>query len=282
MAFLIYEYTDYKQVIKERIKDLKKTKPKFSLQMLSGVLEIQYTFLSKVMNSTSHQLSEDQVFLAGYTLDFLDEEVEYLQWLRSYQATQNKARKDYLFRKISTLQKSQHLSLKTEAPQSLSANDDMRYLMDHQACLVHVALWIKALQKNPFALSSYLGVDHARMKDILVLLDRQGRIEFDTQTNQVKQVISPRVHFGKDHPLMRTHQLIMKTALTQMSFMKSEDKKENMFVTFTTNPEGFDKIKKQIKIFMTAVQKICLDGQHTGVYQMNLDFLEIFEMNQGR
>ena len=51
-----------------------------------------------------------------------------------------------------------------------------------------------------------------------------------------------------------------------------------MFATFTTDAEGFEKIKKQIKQFVTSVQKICMDGQHTGVYQMNLDFLEVFEI----
>jgi hypothetical protein len=64
MAFIIYEHTDYKKIIKDRLKDLKKTKAKFSLQYLSEILDIQYTFLSKVLNSDSHQLSED--LFGGY------------------------------------------------------------------------------------------------------------------------------------------------------------------------------------------------------------------------
>ena len=103
-----------------------------------------------------------------------------------------------------------------------------------------------------------------------------GRIEYDIKANEVKKLLNARTHFGKDHPMTRTHQLVMKTALNQLSFTKSEEKKENLFVTFTTDPIGFEKIKKQIKAFTSDVQKITLDHKHTGVYQMNLDFLEVF------
>ena len=48
--------------------------------------------------------------------------------------------------------------------------------------------------------------------------------------NEVKKVTSPRIHFGSDHPLMRTHQLVMKTAMNQMSFAKNEEKKEEWFL----------------------------------------------------
>jgi uncharacterized protein (TIGR02147 family) len=276
MAFIVYEYLDYKIAIKDRVKDLKKTKAKFSLQYLSEVLSIQYTFLSKVLNSDSHQLNEDQIFSVGYALEFLNDEVEYLLLLRSYQATSHQARKSFLFQKISTLQKRHSLSLNTEKNSSPSDfADDMHYLMDSTALIVHAALSIKAVQKNPFCLASQLGLDQVRVKEILILLDRMGRIEYDMKKGSVNKLIHSRSHFGKDHPLTRTHQLVMKTALNQLSFTKSEEKKENMFVTFTTDPEGFELIKKQIKIFMSDVQKITMDHKHTGVYQMNLDFVQI-------
>lgn len=278
MAFLIYEYSDYKKIIRERLKELKKSKPKFTLQYLSEVLQIQYTFLSKVLNSDSHHLSEDQIFSVGYTLEFLDDEVEYLLLLRAHAATANKARKDFLFQKISTLQKKRNLSLNTVEKPSSQFADDITYLMNYQAVLVHVSLWIKTLQKNPNQLASLLGLDLARLKEILALLDRLNRIEYDVKANEVKKVTSPRIHFGSDHPLMRTHQLVMKTAMNQMSFAKNEEKKDNIFVTFTTDNDGFDKIKQLVKNFMGEVQKVAVDSKHTGLYQLNVDFLELFNL----
>lgn len=278
MAFLIYEYSDYKKVIKDRIKDLKQSKPKFSLQYLAGVLDIQYTFLSKVMNSENHQLSEDHIFTTGYTLEFLDDEVEYLLLLRSHQATSNKVRKGFLFQRISATQKRHNLSLNTAKSPASDFGDDMRYLMDHHALIVHAALSIKAIQKNPQMLGPMMGLDHFRVKEILTLLDRMGRIEYDAKSGEVKKLLNARTHFGKDHPLTRTHQLVMKTSLNQQSFTANEEKKENLFVTFTTDPAGSEKIKKKIKDFTADVQKITLDHKHTGVYQMNLDFLELFEL----
>lgn len=278
MAFLIFDHTDYKHVLKERVKDLKKTRPKFSLQYLATTLDIQYTFLSKVLNSASHNLNEDQIFTAGYALEFLDDEVDYLLLLRSHQATQNKTRKNFLFQKISSLQKRHSLSLNKAEPTSHQMLEDMRYLMDYQALVIHAALSIKAIQKNPLSLTSLMGIEPAKLKETLVLLNQMGRIEYDPKSHEVKKIIHSRLHFGKDHPLTRMHQLVMKTAFNQMSFSKSEDKKENLFITFTTNPEGFEKIKKQMKHFMSDVQKITFDHKHSGVYQMNLDFLEIFHI----
>lgn len=277
MAFLIYEYTDYKKVIKDRLKDLKQSKPKFSLQYLAGVLDIQYTFLSKVMNSDMHQLGEDHIFTSGYTLEFLDDEVDYLLLLRSHQATSNKVRKSFLFQKISTTQKRHTLSLNTAKSPASEFGDDMRYLMDHHALVIHAALSIKSIQKNPAILGSLMGIDSVKVKEILTLLDRMGRIEYDPKSAEVKKLLNARMHFGKDHPLTRTHQLVMKTSLNQLSFTASEEKKENMFVTFTTDPVGFEKIKKKIKEFTADVQKITLDHKHAGVYQINLDFIELFK-----
>lgn len=278
MAFLIYDHLDYKLVLKERIKDLKKTKAKFSLQFLANTLEIQYTFLSKVLNSEQHQLSEDQIFAAGYTLEFLDDEVEYLLLLRSHQATQNKIRKSFLYQKISALQKRHGLSLKTVEATSSQVLHDIRYLMDYQALVIHAALSIKSIQKNPNSLASFMGLTLSRVKDILLLLDQMGRIEYDPQKNEIKKLNHPRMHFGKDHPLTRLHQLTMKTSLNQLSFSVPEEKKENLFITFTTDTEGFEKIKKQIKSFTTEIQKTTFDHKHNGVYQMNLDCVEVFQV----
>jgi hypothetical protein len=231
------------------------------------------------MNSETIQLNEDQIFTVGFALDFLDDEVEYLLLLRSHQATTNKVRKDFLFQKISALQKRHNLSLNTAKSAPTDFSDDMRYLMDYQVLVVHAALSIKSIQKNPSILSSLLGMDHLRLKEILTLLNRTGRIEYDLKSGEVKKLLTARIHYGKDHPLTRTHQLVMKTALNQLSFTKSEEKKENIFVTFTTDPAGFEQIKNKIKEFTSQIQKITFDNKHSGVYQMNLDFLEVFQLN---
>jgi uncharacterized protein (TIGR02147 family) len=280
MSFVVYEYQDYKKVIKDRLKDLKRTKAKFTLQYLADVLGIQYTFLSKVMNSPDHQLNEDQVFTVSYALEFLDDEVEYLLLLRSYQATGNRTRKDFLFQRISSLQKQHHLSLNTVKTAPSAFMEDMTYLMDYRVVIAHTALSIKQIQKTPSLLCPILGIDIAHLKQILVLLDRTGRIKLDMKSGEVLEILHPRIHFGKDHPLTRTHQLIMKSALNQMSFTKSEEKKENLFVTFTMDAEGFEKIRKRIKEFTTDVQKIAMDSKDSGVYQLNLDFVEVFGMEK--
>lgn len=276
MSFLIYEFTDYKQVIKERIKDLKRTQPKFTLQYLAQELGIQNTFFSKVLNSDKNHFSEDQLFTLGHTLSFLHDEIDYLVLLRSFQSSQDKNRKTYLQQKISNLQKKNSMSVNSMTAHPSQFEDDMKYLMDYYVIVIHVALWIKEIQKKPELLCQLLGIDFARVREALVLLDRMGRIEYDPKTNQVKKLQAQRTHFGKDHPLTRTHQLLMKTFTNQLLFTKTDDKKESIFVTFTTDESGFQEIKKLIQEFTSKIQKVTFEHSHSGVYQLNLDFLEVF------
>ncbi len=276
MAFIVYKYDDYKKALKERVRYLKKQKPKYSLQYLANTLKIQYTFLSKVLNSPSHHLSEDQVFTAATALDFLEDEVEFLLCLRSFQSTQKSSRRDLLFRKISNIQRRHRLSTDMAEPSTEASAQEMKYLMDHQAVIVHTALSIKSILNHPQSLSTYLGIDLQRLTDILILLDQLGRIEFDAKEFTVKKVLRPRLHIGKDHPLMRLHQLTMKIALNQMSFAKPEMKKENFFATLTTDQVGFEKIKVRIKSVLTEIQQLSFEHSHQGVYQLNVDFVELF------
>lgn len=278
MKYLIYDYTDYKEALSDKVTLLKKTKSKYSIRYLSEVLKIQYTFLSKVLNSETHHLNEDQVFLAGQALEFLHDEIDYLLLLRSYAATDNTNRKNFLFQRISTLQKQKNLSVDVAQAQRSHLSDDLSYLMDDQFILIHVALWIKEIQKNPLLLTQYLGIDSSKVKNCLILLDRMGQIEYDQNNHKIIKIQNTRTHFGKDHPLTRTHQFLMKTFLNQKSLTQVEEKKENLFFTFTTDQSGFEKIKLQIKEFASSIQKTTFDGKHKGVYQLNIDFLEIFNI----
>jgi Domain of unknown function (DUF4423) len=275
---LIYDFTDYKIAIKTRVKELKVSKPKISLRFLSELLDIQYTFLSKVLNSETVHLSEDQVFIIGQSLDYLTEEIDYLLLLRSCDVSSNSNRKNILKQKISTIQKSHALSV--DAVTALPSHgayfgDEMKYLFDFNSVIIHVALFIKDIQKNPNLMIQHLGIDLKKIKDILILLDRLGQIEYDAKTHKIINIKNTRPHYGKDHPLTRTHQLIMKTQMNQNSFSKSEDLKENLLFTFTTDQNGAEAIKRKLKEFAHQIQQITMAGKHTGVYQMNLDFLEV-------
>jgi uncharacterized protein (TIGR02147 family) len=278
MAFSVYSYSDYKLLIKDRVRDLRKNSPKYSMQFLAQELEIQNTFFSKVMNSDQHHLNEDQTFKIGLTLKFIHDEIDYLQLLRSYQASQDKSRQQYLYQRITKIQKSQALSANSVEPSRSSFDEDVRYLMDYYAVSIHVALWIKDFKENPEMLARYFSISANKVFEILKLLDRMGKIEYDSAERKVKKVIASRTHFGKDHPLTRTHQLIMKTYLNQISLNKEEEQKENFFATFTTDQEGFKKIKQQIKDFISQVQATSFAGQHRGLYQLNVDCLELVSL----
>lgn len=278
MAEFIYSYSDYKTFIKDRIKFLKTKKPYLSLRYLSDKLEIQYTFLSKVLNSENNHLSEDHLFKASEILELLPDEMEFLLLLRSHQATNSSSRKAFLEKKISVIQKNNILSVDRMKSSNSYFADEMNYLMEHFATVVHVALGIKNIRNDPLKLTHYLKIDQTKLKSILDLLDRLGLIEYSNKNHKVIKTNTMRLHYGKDHPLTRTNQMIMKSHLNQLSFIKSELEKENLFVTFTTDKVGFAKVKNAIHNFIKEVQKISMDNQHNGVYQLNIDFVELFNL----
>lgn len=244
------------------------------------MLGIQNTFLSKVLNSDKHNLNEDQIFNIGILLQFLHDEIDYLLLLRSYHASDDKNRRIYLSQKISSLQKKNALSVNSVMPSISHFSEDMQYLMDYYAVVIHASLWIKEIQKKPELLCSLLRIDFSKIREVLLLLDRTGRIEYDQKANQIVKLNSTRTHFGKDHPLTRTHQLLMKTFMNQLLFSRNDEQKESIFVSFTTDGSGFLEIKKMIREFLSKVQKETFKYSHKGIYQLNLDFLEVFELKK--
>lgn len=276
MAEVIYAYTDYKKFIKDRIKFIKKKKPHFSMHYLSDKLDIQYTFLSKILNSDTHHLSEDHLFKTSEIFELLSDETDFLFLLKSFQSTQSSNRKLFLEKKISAIQKSNLLSVNLAKSNTSYFADEMSYLMDYFASVVHVSLGINGIKSNPDLLSHYLRIDTEKLKILLDLLDRLGLIEYNKKSNEIKKINNLKLHYGKDHPLTRTHQIVMKSHLNQNSFIRAEQEKENLFYTFTTDKVGFDKIKKSIHRFVKEVQSITIEHQHTGVYQLNIDFVELF------
>lgn len=278
MAESVYTYNDYKKFIKERIKFLKQRKPKLSLHYLSDKLGIQYTFLSKVLNSETHHLNEDHLFIVGEVLELPHDQTDFLFLLRSFQSTQSQTRKNFLDQKISSIQKNNHLGKDIVELNSANLVDELAYLMEYFATVTHAALGINEIKTDPMRLTSLLKLDSAKLKSIFNLLDRLNLIEYSAKENKINKINNLKLYYGKDHPLTRTHQVVMKSHLTQSSFIKPENEKENFFVTFTTDKEGFEKIKKELLNCAKEIQKIVLSHKHHGVYQLNIDFVEIFNL----
>lgn len=271
-----YENNNYKVALKERLNTLKETRPQLNLKKLASLMDIQYTFLSKVFNQEEAHLGEDQLFKAAEILEFLPDEIDFLILLRSYQTTSNSRRREYCQKRIEEIRRSRTLSADLVKSNSDSLREEMQYLFNPLCILIHVSLFIKEFQKKPELLCHKLGLTHEKLKECLIILEKNNYIVTGDTPTEIKEVKNRYPHFGPDHPLMRLHQSTMKNNLLQKMTQVSESEKDSFFVTFTMDEETFQKVKKQFREFLNQVQQETFNAKHQHVYQLSFDLLKYF------
>lgn len=272
----IYSQTCYKRAIKDSVKDLKKKRPGLTLAKIAERLPMQATFLSKVLNGEKAHLNEDHLFKMGQILELRPEEIDFLFLLRSQAVATSSERREYLARRIEKWRKEKVLSVDTAEEDSAKLKEEMSYLLNPFCMVVHCALFIPEFEKSPRRLMPLLGLSEARLKEYLVILEKNEFLELGKDPFTVKEVKSRYPHYGPDHPLMRLHQQVVKTHLIQRLTTTNEMDKESFFVTFTTDDETFQKVKKRFRDFLQDVQKLTMSSQHKHIFQLSFDLAKWF------
>ncbi|MGZ5280352.1 MAG: DUF4423 domain-containing protein [Pseudobdellovibrionaceae bacterium] len=272
----IYQQTDYKAVIKARIKDLKASQPHQTLKKLAQNIPLQYTFISKVLNNEDVHLGEDHLFKLSQLLEFLPDETDFLLLLRSSQTTHSSQRREYCIQKIEQIRRSREISADFATSTSEGLKKEMAYLFNPFCMLIHVALFIKDYQQAPQKLSGLLGIPHEKLREALIVLENSGYILTGEDPFDIKEVKQRYPHFGPEHPLTRLHQGTIKNHMLQKLSHSAEENKDSFFVTFTMDEDGFIKVKKLFREFLKQVQDATFDAKHKQLYQLNFDLLKWF------
>jgi len=270
----IGEYTDYKKVIKDRVKDLQSSRSGFTLKRLAERIPIQYTYLSKVLNDERAHLNEDHLFQIGQLLDFYSHEVEYLQLLRAYQTTENATRKKTLFKQLERMGRDLGLSAKKKTGTDMQLQREMSYLMDPFCMLVFVGLHIPMYRQDPKRLAVPLGLTLERLKGILSILAEIGQIETGTTPFQVLKLNNSRTHFDKNHPLTRMHQHLLGISCQNQILKLKEEEKENLQITFTADERTAKRIREELSKFLKTLEGDVKGAKNEQLYQMNLQFFQ--------
>ena len=271
MADSIYEHRNYKQALKSRLKIMKRRRPSLSLRKLADAIDIQYTYLSKVLNDDVAQLSEDHLFGLAKELECNSDESEFLFLLRSYQATSDDTRREHLHTRIE--ETAQKKILGAEYASSVEFESEVRYLFEPLAGVINMSLLIPKYQRNPRVLCAELGISQKKLKEVLITIEDIGLIEFNRKDWTIKRLQRKRRHFSREHPLTRSHQSVMKTALQARLNESSEEDKENFMVTFTMDRDGFGRVQKAFKEFIKVVEQESKKGNPESVCQLNFEFL---------
>jgi uncharacterized protein (TIGR02147 family) len=272
----LYTQKDYKQIVRLRLKERQKTNPSLTLKKLSDLIPVQYTYLSKVLNSNQSHLNEDHLFTISRVLGLQSEEADYLMTLRAWDVAQDPERKRFLHGKLENQRREQKLNIEQKDLQSDKLSTEMQFLLNPLCIVVHVAISNLILRKNPQALCSKLGISLQQLKEILRILALNDLVELDRDQITVKATKQMQFHLGRNHPLMRVHQNALKAATANRISQTEEDQKQCFMATFTSNEEDFEQIKSEFQVFLKKVEGVARRSQkpkdNDQVYHLNFDF----------
>lgn len=271
----VFELSDYKEILRLRLKELKPRRQSLTFKKVAEHLNLQSTYLSKVLNTDTHHLSEDDLFVTCKLLEFLAEETDYILLLRSYAVSQKADRKKSLLNTIDRLKSERKLNTETKPSSSSSITNEMEYLFNPHLLILHVALMSKTLRKDTRAIAQRLGLRAADTKQSLKTLERLNLIKIDPEDPyKVSHVETWRAHFHKDHPLMRVGQNLLRQMCQARLATTPEEEKHSMNFTFTMDEHGFAELKKEFNVFLKKAEQISMQSRHSEVYQLNFDLFK--------
>ena len=268
---------NYKNEIKKRISDLKKrVNNPITLKKLSNHLQMQYTYLSRILNSSHEHLREDTLFEALYYLEFPDIKISLLMNSRILEGSSCEIRRKHASQQISIIQNKEF----ADAEQRGKVENDLiaqaNYMLDPYATIILTAFSISKYRKYPQDLAKFLGLKIEELATIIVKLEKAGLIERGENKFDIIHVKSPRLYFREDNQFMRLHQQQMKQL--SMSFLEktAEDRKKSFMVTFVADEESFHLIKKEFNSFIEKVEHISRNAKPKKTYQLSFDFFDWF------
>ncbi|MGE0171215.1 MAG: DUF4423 domain-containing protein [Oligoflexales bacterium] len=188
--------------------------------------------------------------------------------LRQYNTSVSAGRKKLLAEQIE-LARSNLLLTAEKQRLAEEAEEQIKYLKNPHAVVVHAALAIPRFAAVPERLCETLGITPSQLKQILNNLERLKYIDLDSRTASVVAVHKSHLHFGKDHPIMRVHQYIFQNFCLSHLYKTEEEDKENFLVTFAATREIFEKIRKEFRKFLISIEGDVIKAESEDVYQLS-------------
>lgn len=277
--FDTYSYSNYKTLLKDRLQQLRKSKPAISWRGIAERIPMQPTYLSKALNDEKAHFSEDDLFRIAGWLELKPDEIDFVLLLRAENASREKERKEFLVKKLGDLRKKRVISADFVESQARDLNDQMAYLLDPTTVLIHVALSITRFKKDPQQLCTLLAISTAKLRKSLETLAKCGYVTLGKSPYQIDEVNTVTPHFGREHPLTRVHQMALKSLLMSRLAQTPEEKKESFLVTFSMSEDDFGKAKGAFDEFIKKIRALAKPTKHDKsykLYQLNFDLLEWF------
>lgn len=272
MDKILFSSPEYKDVIKALIARHRENDPSLTNKFLANRIPIQATYLSRFFNDPHSHLKDGTLFRLGKILNLSDEESDFLIVLKSYQTAEEPERREYLYRKIQDIQKSQEDG-QTMGSQAEKLELESMYLLNPKCLLVQVALSIPQFSENPRLLCSPFNLSITHLISILDLIERNGFIERGEDPLEVKKVNKVHLHIESSE-LMRIHQYLLKTLIPPKLQELPEEEKKSFIVTFNMDEKSYKQCVDSFDRFINEIREIKEKSRSEGVYQLSFDLFK--------
>jgi uncharacterized protein (TIGR02147 family) len=270
----LFSESNYKTIIRQRVKEFSRTRRKLTLQKLAGRIAIQNSYLSRALNDEKTHLNEDHLYKVCKILEFFPQEIDYVFLLRAKANTDDPERRSFLDDKLNRLRQSDQRSANFQEFDNRTLNEEIAYLFDPLCNLVMVAMFIEDYRVNPRKLCAPLGISVDKLKQVLHKLSNLNFIELGDDAFTVIKVHSHQIHYGTDHPLMRTHQNLLRGKSSTHLGQVPEEEKHCFMGTFSADLKTFEKIKTRFQAFMKEAEQLIADAPSEQVFQINFDLFK--------
>jgi hypothetical protein len=266
---------DYKTVIKARVKELgSRSANPITLKKLARHLQIQYTYLSRILNSEHEHLKEDLLYEALHFLEFSQNKIDYVMDLRVLTGSNSASRRSLAEKRVSQNREKFESDIVEKGALEAQLAAETAFMMDPYATIILASLSLKPYKKDPRLFLEPLGLDMEGLKQTLDRIEAAGFIERGEDWLEIKKVQQSRMHFRPDHPLMRLQQQQIKL-LSQAKVQKLSDlRKKSVTVTFASDQKAFELIKKEFDVFIQKAQQLAGETTPKKTYQLIFDFFD--------
>jgi hypothetical protein len=233
---------------------------------------IQKTYLSRVLNSETAHLNEEQLFLAATYLGLASEEQRYLQLLRVFEKATAASYKAELQREIekvrSVKERSEsHLAAETTFPQS----DTSPYYLDPNIMLTHIFLAVERFRRDIQSLARKLNLSEEYLSEILTKLEQMKLIKL---SDEGYVLLKESTHLPIDSPLYYPYRFMQRVKSLERIQRLPKEQTYNFSVVFSADENARKQIKAKFLEFLKNIEKIANSAPDREVYQLNFDLFD--------
>lgn len=247
---------------------------RFTFEKMALACGIQKTYLSKVLNSSTH-LNPDQLFSACEFLKLSPGETEFILLLRDSEVAVNSKRASLLKVKITKIRNE---NMKTEsaiqvAHEGSVESNKWEYYTDVDLQLVHMFMTVPEYSKDPNQICSKIGIDAHRLQAVLLKLQNWRIVQF---RGGIYKVNDPKLHLPEDSPVFLAFGILNRIKTIEKIRQAKAEKGDDYFfsVMFSASKKLQGKFKRKFLDLIKELQSEVIDSKSEEIYQLNIDFFK--------